>query len=62
MYQIETRYEYWGAEGKTWTKWFISFDDKNFSSLKEAEEKIKFYKSFKSTKLKHEYKITESNV
>lgn len=61
-YVINTRYEYWSKSGKKWTDWFISYNN-HFSSLKEAENKLKEYKSnttvLKKLKLKHEYKIEE---
>lgn len=61
MYQIETRYEYWSADGKVWTPWFIYFGDKEFETKAEAEARIQFYKaadvSKKAVKINHEYRI-----
>lgn len=63
MYIIKTRYEYWSSSGKVWTDWFISYNNKNFDTLKEAQNRLKELQSNKTVlkvlKLRFEYQIEE---
>lgn len=62
-YEILCRYEHWTRGGKVWTKWFKSDSE---DSLGEAKSRLSSLKELskvidKKTKLKHEFKIEESN-
>lgn len=55
--KVERRYQYWGPEGVTWTKWFVV---KKFTTKQEAEDYLKVWKKVKEpNKLKGEYRISE---
>lgn len=66
-YIIYERYEYWGKEGKTWTKWFRAILTPFYDTEKEALEKIKEMKESnkpitKATKLKYEFECRVEDI
>lgn len=59
-YVLQTRYEYWSANGKEWCKWFYLCEG---DSEKELKDRIKEYKENsvnKKVHLKDDYQIIEN--
>lgn len=66
-YAIYCRYDYWGRNGKEWSKWFISYGGRYFDTEDEAKivmkEKINQCKaSDKISKTNREFKIETIDI
>lgn len=62
MYIILCRYQYWGPEGITWTRWYIY--DYNISDKVKGEARVsELIENSKKDKLQQEYLLlTESEI
>ena len=59
-YELHTRYEYWGKNGKTFTHWFKCEASDNKDKLEESIDDRKKTSAYKKMKLAEEFKIVEN--